>query len=112
MTVFLSAAATAGVALTGLYLLVLGGSALARPELAKKFLGGFVSSAATHFAEQCLPLIGIASVAAACALFAALLLPRAAAGERVADRRATISAASGSTPRASHDLRTSGSRIG
>jgi hypothetical protein len=130
----LSALATIGVSLTALYLLVLGGAALVRPELAKTFLGGFVSSAATHFTEltlrilagaalisaaprmigapavnafgwilvgtslvltvvpwrvhqrfaawsvpratQHLPLIGVASAAAGCALVAALWIPR------------------------------------
>lgn len=51
MTDLLPVLTTVGVALTGLYLLALGGAALVRPELAKQFLGGFVSSATTHFLE-------------------------------------------------------------
>ena len=55
-----------GVSLTALYLLILGGAALARPALAKTFLGGFVSSAATHFAEVALRILaGLALVSAA-----------------------------------------------
>lgn len=136
MASWLSVLATAGVLLIALYLLILGGAALARPALAKTFLGGFVASAATHFLEvalrilaglalvaaapqmlgttavrtfgwiligtslvlaavpwrlhqrfaewsvpratQHLPLIGLASIAAGCALVAAFWLPRAA----------------------------------
>jgi uncharacterized protein YjeT (DUF2065 family) len=137
MAPWFSVLATVGVVAIGLYLLVLGIAALARPELAKRFLGGFVSSATTHFAEltvrilagaalvsaaprmaatpavrtfgwilivtslvlalvpwrvhrrfaewsvpratRQLPLIGVASLAAGCALFTALWLSRAAA---------------------------------
>lgn len=55
-----------GVLATALYLLVLGGAALARPALAETFLGGFVSSATTHFLEIALRILaGLSLVLAA-----------------------------------------------
>lgn len=66
MASWLSVLSTIGVASTALYLLLLGGAALARPALAKSFLGGFVSSAATHFIEVALRILaGLALVSAA-----------------------------------------------
>lgn len=71
----LSALATTGVASTGLYLLTLGATALLRPELAKGFLGGFVSSAATHMLELTLRILaGAALVSAAPRMPATLVL--------------------------------------
>jgi len=58
--------ATIGVLASALYLLVLGAAALGHPALAKTFLGGFVSSAATHFLEVVLRIVaGLALIAAA-----------------------------------------------
>lgn len=58
--------APVGVMATALYLLVLGGAALARPSLAATFLGGFVSSATTHFLEVALRILaGLSLVSAA-----------------------------------------------
>ncbi|MGE3343827.1 MAG: hypothetical protein AB7L71_10360 [Vicinamibacterales bacterium] len=47
----LSALSTIGVTLLGAFLLALGATALARPRLAERFLGGFATSAGTHALE-------------------------------------------------------------
>lgn len=66
MTTWSSVLSTVGVTLTAGYLLVLGSAALLRPALARAFLGGFVSSAATHFAEVAVRILaGLALIAAA-----------------------------------------------
>lgn len=73
MTPWLSVLATVGVTLTGLYLVALGGAALVRPALAKRFLGGFASSAATHFAELTLRVVAGAALISAAPRMAASL---------------------------------------
>lgn len=46
-----------------LYLLALGGGALLRPETAKRFLGGFATTARIHFTELALRIVaGVAFV--------------------------------------------------
>lgn len=66
MATWITVFATFGVLASALYLLVLGAAALGRPALAKSFLGGFVSSAATHFLEVALRIVaGWALIAAA-----------------------------------------------
>lgn len=61
--------ATLGVALIGLYLLMLAAAALVRPAVATRFLGGFATSRTAHFAELSLRVIaGSALVAAAPAM--------------------------------------------
>ena len=66
MTSWLLVLAPLGVLVTALYLLVLGGAALARPALAETFLGGFVSSATTHVLEIALRIVaGLSLVSAA-----------------------------------------------
>jgi hypothetical protein len=56
----------AGVLAGGIYLLALGVAAVTAPESTKRFLGGFASSARTHFTELFVRLaIGAAFIAAA-----------------------------------------------
>jgi hypothetical protein len=53
-----SALAAIGVSLVGLYLLFLGSVAVARPDVARRFLGGFATSPRTHFAELGIRTLG------------------------------------------------------
>lgn len=46
-----------GVLTAGIYLLLLGGAAVARPDATKRFLGSFASSARAHFAELIVRLV-------------------------------------------------------
>jgi hypothetical protein len=66
-----SAFAAIGVSLVALYLLFLGGVAVARPEVARRFLGGFARSPRAHFVE-----LGIRTLGGAALVLAA---PRMAA---------------------------------
>lgn len=68
--------ATGGVVLIGLFLLALGITALGRPEVAARFLGGFATSAATHVLE-----LGIRVLAGASLV---VMAPRMAAASFVA----------------------------
>jgi hypothetical protein len=54
--------ATVGVVMVGLYLFALGATALTRPQIAERFLGGFASSIATHFTELALRVLAGAAL--------------------------------------------------
>ena len=58
----ISAGALAIVVATALYLLALGGSALVRPEVARRFLGGFATTRRLHFTELALRALAGASL--------------------------------------------------
>lgn len=53
----ISTGALAIVVTAALYLLALGGSALVRPELARRFLGGFATTRRLHFTELALRVV-------------------------------------------------------
>lgn len=58
----ISAVALVVVLSTGLYLLVLGGSALLRPEFARRFLGGLATTRGRHFTELALRILAGAAL--------------------------------------------------
>lgn len=57
MNPLVSVAAAAILTLAALYLLVLGAAALRRPDLARRFLGGFAATQRVHFMELGLRLL-------------------------------------------------------
>lgn len=57
MTEFISVAAIAVVVIAALYLLTLGGSALLRPEYARRFLGAHATTRRLHFTEMGLRIL-------------------------------------------------------
>jgi hypothetical protein len=66
MAGMISTAALAVVLSSALYLLVLGGSALVQPELARRFLGAFATTRGLHFTELALRiLVGAALISSA-----------------------------------------------